>query len=264
MIISYPGNLSVRLYKLLMTRIKAMKITVTDNYKEQSELAASLMCNVIENRKNAVIGLPTGSTPLGMYKELIKSYNEGKISFAHVVTFNLDEYIGLPATDENSYNYYMNHNFFSFMDIDKKNINIPHGNTDDVTGECLRYEENIKAAGGMDIIFLGIGRNGHIGFNEPGEFFEPYTHQVILEKSTIDANSRFFGSVSKVPTSAITMGIKTILSARQIVLLASGKEKAEILKEALKGKITPKIPASILQLHEHIDVIADSEAAVYL
>lgn len=241
-----------------------MEIKVEKNYEAMSELAAKFMLDVIKDKKNAVIGLPTGSTPIGMYKKVVDEYKKNNISFCDIITFNLDEYIGLSKTNYNSYYYFMNTNLFSHIDIKKNNINIPNGMTDDISKECINYENKIALEGPMDILFLGIGHNGHLGFNEPNDFFEPYTYKVELEESTISANSRFFEKIEDVPTSAITMGIKTILSAKKIVLLASGKSKAEIISKAVKEKITPQLPASILQLHDDITIVLDEAAAKYL
>lgn len=238
-----------------------MKIEVVKNYDEISKLAAKYMIDIIKNKEDAVLGLPTGSTPIGMYKILVKEYKKNNISFSNIRTFNLDEYIGLPKTNINSYYNFMDTNLFSHIDIKKENINIPNGMNKDIINECINYENNINRSGSMDILFLGIGQNGHIGFNEPAEFFEPYTHKVKLDENTVVANSRFFERIEDVPTTAITMGIKTILSAKKIVLLATGANKADIITKTVKGKITPHLPASILQLHNDATVIVDEAAA---
>jgi len=196
-----------------------MKVIVKKNYDEVSEIAAQEIVDLVKNKNNAVLGLPTGSTPVGMYKNVVKSYKNGEISFKNITTFNLDEYIGLNKDNDQSYYYFMNNNLFSHIDINRDNINIPNGMADDLENECKRYEEKLKAVGYMDIMYLGIGINGHIGFNEPAEYFEPFTHEVKLEESTIEANSRFFEKVEDVPTSALTMGIKTIFSAKKIINL---------------------------------------------
>ncbi len=238
-----------------------MEVIIKNNYQEMSLLAAKYLLDTVKGKSDAVIGLPTGSTPLGMYSAVVEEYKKNTISFQNVKTFNLDEYIGLSKTDENSYYYFMNTNLFSHIDIKKENIHIPDGMTGNVKQECTNYENKVRQAGSMDILFLGIGKNGHIGFNEPGDFFEPYTHEVKLEQNTINANSRFFESMHDVPTTAITMGIKTILSAKKIVLLAEGESKAEAVAKMVNGKITPQLPASILQLHDNITVIIDKKAA---
>lgn len=238
-----------------------MKVIIKSNYREVSELAAQYLLNTVKSKDDAVIGLPTGGTPLGMYSIVVDELNKNSISFKNVRTFNLDEYIGLEKTNKNSYYYFMNKNLFSHIDIKQENVNIPNGMTNNVKQECINYENKIKSSGHMDILFIGIGKNGHIGFNEPADCFEPCTHEVKLQHNTITANSRFFNRIDDVPKTAITMGIKTILSAKKIILIASGQSKAEAIAKAIKGKIIPQLPASILQLHNDITVIADKEAA---
>lgn len=237
-----------------------MRVIVKKNYDEVSEIAAQEMVNLIKNKSNAVLGLPTGSTPIGMYNNVVKAYKNGEISFENITTFNLDEYIGLNKDNEQSYYYFMNDNLFSRIDINKDNINIPDGMAEDIEKECKRYEEKLNTFGYMDIMYLGIGVNGHIGFNEPGEYFEPFTHKVSLEESTIEANSRFFERIEDVPTSAITMGIKTIFLAKKIILIATGGNKSEAIAKTVNGKIDPHIPASILQLHNDVTIIVDEAA----
>ncbi len=238
-----------------------MKVIVKSNYREVSELAAQYFLNTVKSKSDAVLGLPTGETPLGMYSIVLDEFNKNSISFKNVRTFNLDEYTGLEKTNKNSYYYFMNKNLFAHIDIKHENINIPNGMTNNIKQECTAYENKIKAAGSMDILFIGIGKNGHIGFNEPANYFDPYTHEVKLQPNTITANSRFFDRIEDVPKIAITMGIKTILSAKKIVLIASGVSKSEAIAKTIKGKITPRLPASILQLHNNITVITDKEAA---
>lgn len=238
-----------------------MEVIIKSNYQEISELAAQYLLNTVKSKSDAVLGLPTGETPLGMYNIVVNEYKNNKISFKNVKTFNLDEYKGLEKTNENSYYYFMNQNLFSHIDIIKENTNIPNGIANNVMEECNNYENKIKAAGSMDILFLGIGKNGHIGFNEPADFFEPFTYEVNLDEDTIDANSRFFECMEDVPKTALTMGIKTILSAKKIVLIASGSSKAEAIAKTINGKITPQVPASALQLHNNITIIIDKEAA---
>lgn len=238
-----------------------MKVIIKNNYQEVSKIAAQYLLSTVKNKSDAVIGLPTGGTPLGMYSIAVNEFINNNISFKDVTTFNLDEYIRLDRTNKSSYYYFMNKNLFSYIDIKTENINIPNGMTNNVKQECINYENKIKAAGSMDILFIGIGKNGHIGFNEPADYFEPYTHEVKLHHNTIAANSRFFDHMEDVPKTAITMGIKTIMSAKKIILIASGASKAEAIAKAIKGKITPLLPASILQLHNDITVIADKDAA---
>jgi len=223
--------------------------------------AASLVSSQIILKPDSVLGLATGGTPLGMYKELINLYNKKEIDFKLVKTFNLDEYFGIGKENDQSYYYYMINNFFKFIDLPEKNINMPNGSAKDIAEECSRYEKAIKAAGGIDIQVLGIGTNGHIGFNEPDINFEAQTHLVKLEESTIKANSIYFENIEEVPTSAVSMGIKTIMNSRKIVLLASGLAKADAIYGLVKGKINPNLPASILQLHPDVTLIIDKDAA---
>ncbi|SHE38475.1 glucosamine-6-phosphate deaminase [Caloramator proteoclasticus] len=241
-----------------------MRIIVTENYDELSKKAADIVASQLILKPRSVIGFATGGTPIGMYKEIVKMYREGKFSFKDVVTFNLDEYYGLDRENPQSYYFYMMEHLFKYVDIDKNNINIPDGRAEDIEKECIEYEEKIEKAGGIDLQILGIGKNGHIGFNEPDVKFEAKTHLVRLDEDTIKANSRFFNSIEEVPTKAISMGIKTIMHTRKIVLLASGKEKAEIIEKMVNGPITPDVPASILQLHPDVTLILDREAASQL
>lgn len=238
-----------------------MEVIIKNNYEEVSEQAASYLLKIVKEKSDAILGLPTGSTPIGMYKNVVKQYESNSISFENVKTFNLDEYIGLDKTNNNSYYYFMNENLYSHVNFKKENINIPNGMAKDASQECIDYENKLNAAGTMDIMFLGIGNNGHIGFNEPNDYFEPFTHIVQLDENTIDANSRFFDKLEDVPKTAITMGIKTILSAKKIVLIAVGASKAETIAKTINGKITPQVPASILQLHNNVTIILDNEAA---
>lgn len=238
-----------------------MRIIITKDYEEMSKKAASIVASQMVLKPNSVLGLATGDTPLGMYKELIELYKKDNIDFSKIDTFNLDEYYGLNVENPHSYAYYMREKFFKHINVKKKNTNILDGMTNDIQKECKDYEKRIKEAGGIDLQVLGIGRNGHIGFNEPDLKFEASTHIVHLDTDTINANARFFDDVEDVPTKAISMGIKTIMGAKKIMLLASGKEKAKSIYNTLKGEITPKVPASILQLHPDVIVILDEEAA---
>jgi len=238
-----------------------MRIIKVNSVEEMGKKAASLVSSQIILKPNSVVGLATGSTTLGMYKELINLYNKKEIDFNLVKTFNLDEYFGIEKENHQSYYYYMMNNFFKFIDILEENINIPDGSAKDVVEECLRYERSIKQAGGIDIQVLGIGKNGHIGFNEPDVNFEAQTHLVELEESTIQANSIYFKTIEEVPTTAISMGIKTIMNSRRIVLLANGYSKADAIYGTINGKINPNLPASILQLHPDVTLIIDKEAA---
>ncbi len=240
-----------------------MEVITKNNYQEISQAAAEFLINQVKTKNDSVLGLPTGSTPIGMYQEVIRQY-KNNISFQNVRTFNLDEYVGLDKTNINSYRYFMDENLFSHIDIKEENIHIPNGVANNMDVESVDYEELLKSTGQMDVMYLGIGTNGHIGFNEPEDFFEPYTHIVKLTKDTIEANKRFFDNIEDVPKTAITMGIKTILSAKKIILLATGESKAEAILKTIKGKITPLVPASILQLHDDVTVIIDKDAAKYL
>lgn len=240
-----------------------MEVIIKNNYEEISKLAADYLINTVKAKNDAILGLPTGSTPIGMYQEVINRYKDN-ISFQNVRTFNLDEYVGLDKSNLNSYRYFMDENLFSHIDIKEENIHIPNGVATDIEKECINYENLLKTTGQMDIMYLGIGHNGHIGFNEPDEFFEPYTHIVKLTEDTIEANKRFFDNIESVPQTAITMGIKTIMSAKKIILLASGESKAEAILKTVKGKITPRVPASILQLHNDVTLIIDKDAAKFL
>ena len=241
-----------------------MRIIVTDDYDGMSKKAADIVASQIILKPDSVVGLATGGTPIGFYRELIKIYKEGKFSFSEVKTFNLDEYYDLDKNNEQSYHCYMRENLFRHIDIKLENVNIPEGTAENIEFECESYEKKIKRAGGIDIQVLGIGINGHIGFNEPDIKFEARTHLVNLDEETIEANSRFFNSIEEVPKSAISMGIKTIMHAKKIVLLAAGSEKANVIEKMIKGSITPDLPASILQLHPDVTLILDKEAAMEL
>ncbi|AGK95700.1 glucosamine-6-phosphate deaminase [Clostridium pasteurianum] len=241
-----------------------MKIIKADNYEHMSKMAARTMASQIALKNNSVIGLATGDTPLGMYRELIKIYEDEELDFSNIKTFNLDEYYGLNIDNENSYYFYMMNNFFKHINMRKENINIPNGMTENIEAECFSYDKKIKASGGIDIQVLGIGVNGHIGFNEPNTSFEVGTHLVELEKETIKSNSRFFNSPEEVPTKAISMGIKTIMQSRAIMLLASGEKKAAAIEKAVKGKISTAVPASILQLHNNVTLIVDKAAGEFI
>lgn len=238
-----------------------MRIIVANNYKEMSKKAADIVTSQLILKPDSVLGFATGSTPLGMYRYLVKSFQNGHIDFDKVKTFNLDEYYGLKKEDRQSYYSYMYENLFKHVNLNASQINIPNGMAEDIHKECFEYEKSINKYGGIDLQVLGIGRNGHIGFNEPDIKFEATTHMVILDEQTINDNSRFFSSIADVPKKAISMGIKTIMHTRKIVLLANGIEKAEAVYSAICGKITPRLPASVLQLHPDVIFIIDKEAA---
>lgn len=238
-----------------------MKIIITKNYDEMSSVAADLVEKCINKKPNAILGLATGSTPIGLYKELIKRHNDNKISFKDITSVNLDEYIGLPGDHDQSYRYFMNENLFNHVDIDKTKTFVPNGKAEDLNEEAKNYEKNIDDLGGIDLQILGIGTNGHVGFNEPSSKLELYTHIEDLTESTIHANSRFFDSIDDVPTTAISMGIGSIFKAKEIILLASGENKAKIMQTLKDTLVTPLIPASFLKLHPNVTIIMDEDAA---
>ncbi len=232
-----------------------MKFITVDTYEKLSRQAANIISAQVILKPDSVLGLATGSSPLGTYKQLIEWYEKGDIDFSKVTSVNLDEYVGLDGTDDQSYRYFMNKNFFEHINIDLGNTFVPNGCAVDLAGEGKRYDEHIAELGGIDLQLLGIGLDGHIGFNEPDKYFVKSTHVVDLHESTIKANSRFFANIDEVPKRAITMGMVSIMQAKKILLIASGKEKRDILEKAFYGPITPEIPASILQLHPDITVI---------
>ena len=237
-----------------------MKIIKTKDYADMSRKAANIIAAQVIMKPDCVLGLATGSTPIGTYKELIKAYENGDLDFSLVKTANLDEYRGLEKTNNQSYDYFMKDNLFNHININFENLNIPNGEKPDAEEECARYEAVVKALGGQDLQLLGMGHNGHIGFNEPADEFPKVTHCVDLQESTIQANKRFFEKVEDVPTQAYTMGIGTIMQAKKILVIASGADKAEIVKKAFFGPITPQVPASILQLHPDVTVVVDEAA----
>lgn len=235
-----------------------MKIIKATDYNDMSKRAAKIIAAQIILKPNSVIGLATGSTPIGTYTKLAEWCNKGDVDFSNVTTFNLDEYLGLDPDHNQSYRYYMNNNLFNKINIKLENTHVPNGKATNIDEECLNYDKKISDLGGISLQLLGIGHNGHIGFNEPDECFEKSTHCVDLSEKTIEANSRFFENEDMVPKKAITMGMKSIMQARKIVLIANGEDKKEILKKSLFGPITPKVPASILQLHSDLTVISDN------
>lgn len=232
-----------------------MKIINATNYHDLSRKAANIISAQVILKPNSVLGLATGSTPVGAYKQLVEWYNKGDIDFSAVTSVNLDEYCGLSGDNPQSYRYFMNTNLFNHININKDKTYVPNGLASDYEAECLRYDALIQELGGIDLQLLGIGHNGHIGFNEPDIAFEKTTHIVHLDQSTIEANSRFFKTLEEVPKQAITMGMKSIMHARQVLLVANGPDKEEIMKKALNGPITPDVPASILQLHPNLTVV---------
>lgn len=234
-----------------------MKIIKVKDEIELGIKASELVKEVLKSKTNPVLGLATGSTPETMYEQLVAAYQNGEISFKNVVTFNLDEYVGLDEANEFSYHYYMNEKLFDHVDIDKKNTYIPNGNAEDLEAECAAFESAIQEHGPIDLQILGVGLNGHIGFNEPGTPFTSRTHVATLEESTRKANSRFFTSLDEVPKYALTMGLATIMDAKKIVLLVQGEHKKTILHEIVHGDVTEEVPASVLKLHPDVVVITD-------
>ena len=232
-----------------------MKIITVDTYEKLSRQAANIISAQVILKPDSVLGLATGSSPLGTYKQLIEWYEKGDIDFSQVTSVNLDEYVGLDGTNEQSYRYFMNKNFFEHINIDINNTFVPNGCAVDLAGEGKRYDGHIAELGGIDLQLLGIGLDGHIGFNEPDKYFVKSTHVVDLHESTIKANSRFFANIDEVTKRVITIGMVSIMQAKKILLIASGKEKRDILEKAFYGPITPVIPASIFQLHPDITVI---------
>ena len=241
-----------------------MRVIIAKDSEALSRRAAIILAGQIIHKPESVLGLATGSTPVGTYSQLVSLHREGLVDFNDVITFNLDEYYGLSPEDNRSYAWFMQHHLFDHVNNRPENVHIPNGLAIDIDIECRAYEEKILRAGGIDLQLLGIGLNGHIGFNEPDLKFEARTHLVELDDDTIRANARFFDSAEEVPRQAISMGIKTIMRSRRIVLLASGAEKAKIVYDMIYGIITPELPASVLQLHPDVTVIADAEAASLL
>lgn len=233
------------------------------DYHDMSRKAANIISAQIIMKPDCVLGLATGSSPVGTYKQLIEWYEKGDLDFSKVTSINLDEYKGLSPDSDQSYRYFMNNNLFDHINIDKSRTFVPNGLESDARKACNDYNNIIANSGGIDLQLLGLGHNGHIGFNEPGEAFEKETHCVNLTESTIEANKRFFASEADVPRQAYTMGIKNIMQAKKILVIVSGESKAAILKEVLYGPITPAVPASILQLHNDVTIVAD-EAALSL
>ena len=238
-----------------------MKVIVTENYEQMSAKAAQIMADEINMRPDGVFGFATGRTPMCMYQELVCMKQAGEVSFAKITAFNLDEYYPIAKANPQSYDYYMKQNLFNHVDIDPARIHIPNGECEDPLAECEAYEAKIAAAGGIDLQLIGIGLNGHIGFNEPSDFFTRSTNFIELTESTIQANRPFFASAKDVPRHALTMGIRTIMSARKILMIVNGENKADILDRVLFGDITPQVPATVLQLHRNVTVVMDKHAS---
>ena len=238
-----------------------MNLRVVNSYEELSKVAASELSKVIKEKPNAILGLATGGSPIGMYKELIKMYEKKELDFSKVTTVNLDEYIGLNPEHSQSYRYFMNDNLFNHININIANTFVPNGLAKDLEVECKEYDKRIIELGGIDIQLLGVGDNGHIASNEPDEQLSAGTHVISLTENTIEANARFFDNINDVPRKAITMGVGGIMKAKKIILIASGASKAEAIKGLFSGKITTENPASMLQMHRDVTVIVDKEAA---
>jgi len=236
-----------------------MQIKPVNSYDEMSKLAAKMVAKQIKDKPNTVLGLATGSTPIGMYRELIRMHKEGELDLSKVITFNLDEYLGLSPDHPQSYHYYMYENFFNHVNIEEKNIHIPKGDTKDPVQECLNYEREIEKVGGIDLQVLGIGVNGHVGFNEPNINLEARTHVIQLSDDTIKANSRFFRNLDEVPKEAITMGMATIMKSKRIILMAWGLEKKKPILKVISGHIATEVPASLLQVHNGVILIVNKK-----
>lgn len=237
-----------------------MKIYAAKDYNDLSRKAANIISAQVIMKPDGVLGLATGSTPVGAYRQLVEWCEKGDLDFSRIRSVNLDEYKGLSGEHDQSYRYFMNHNLFDHVNIDKANTNVPNGLAEDAQAECSRYDHVIRELGGIDLQLLGIGGNGHIGFNEPCDVFEKGTHVVTLTEETRQSNARFFASIDEVPTHALTMGIGSIMSAKKILLLASGAGKAKAVYDSCFGPVTPNVPASVLQLHSDVIVIADEDA----
>ena len=237
-----------------------MEIIVAKDYQDMSEAAADIIAELVAEKPGCVLGLATGSTPEGLYAELVKRYNEEGLDFSRIATFNLDEYRGLPATHEQSYRYFMQKHLFDHVNVRPENTHVPNGANPDAEAACDAYEAEIALSGGVDLQLLGLGHNGHIGFNEPADEFTKETNCVDLTESTINANSRLFNSADEVPRQAYTMGIGTIMAAKQILLVVSGEDKAQIVRDAFFGPVTPQCPASILQFHPNAIAVVDEAA----
>lgn len=232
-----------------------MNFIKVETYDELSTKAAAIICGQVAMKPDCVLGLATGSSPLGTYAKIAEKYEKGEVDFSKVSSINLDEYVGLDGNNDQSYRYFMNTNLFSKINIDLAKTNVPNGCAADLEKECEAYDNLIKQSGGIDLQLLGIGLDGHIGFNEPDAYFEKATHVVELDPSTIEANARFFASEADVPRKAVTMGMGGIMSAKKVLLIANGKNKKEIVEKSFFGPITPEVPASILQLHPDLTVI---------
>lgn len=238
-----------------------MRIIIEENYEDMSRTAASIVKDYVSNHPACVLGCATGTTPIGMYQGLVEAHREGKLDFSETRFFNLDEYCGLDPSNDQSYTYFMKEHLFDHINVRPEHIHLPDGMAGDIEAACRRYDAEIERSGGIDLQVVGIGINGHIGFNEPGDCFYPDTHKIALHESTIRANARFFSSIEDVPTEAITMGIRPILQSKMLLFLANGESKIDAVYGALRGPISPRLPASILQLHPNVVAVIDRSAA---
>jgi len=241
-----------------------MKVIITKNYEAMSDVAAKIIADKVNSKPNCVLGLATGSTPVGMYKKLVEHNKNNEVDFSKVTSFNLDEYKDLRGDHNQSYRYFMDNNLFNHINIDKANTFIPNGKAEDIEAECRSYDSKLAEYGGIDLQVLGIGNNGHIGFNEPSDTLSVCTHVTELTKNTIEANSRFFTSIEEVPTEAVTMGLGGIMRSKAVLLLASGSQKAELISKLVNSKINTRIPASLLQIHSNVIVVVDEDAGALI
>ncbi|MCB9849480.1 MAG: glucosamine-6-phosphate deaminase [Phycisphaerales bacterium] len=237
-----------------------MEIIITKSYEEMSQLAAQMISRQLLKKPSSVLGLATGSTPVGTYKQLVRLHKEEGLDFSKVTTFNLDEYLDLAPSHDQSYRYFMDQNLFNHINVDARRVHVPYGHAENVEQFCEWYEAEMRRAGGIDLQILGIGGDGHIAFNEPGSSLGSRTRLKTLTKQTIEDNARFFKHEDEVPRFAITMGVGTIMEAKEIILLANGAKKADIIAEAIEGPITAQVSASVLQMHPHVTVLLDAEA----
>ena len=241
-----------------------MDVKIFNNSTEIANAAAEIIINKVNSKKDAILGLATGASPVATYNKIIEEYKNGNVTFKDVKTFNLDEYCSIPASDRNSYYTFMHENLFNHIDIKEENVHVPDGNPKNAEEYCASYDASIIAAGGIDIQVLGIGRNAHIGFNEPADEFTAGTYKVKLTDSTIEANKIYFESENDVPREAITMGVQSITNAKEIILIAEGKAKAQAIHDMIKGEVSPSCPASILQKHNNVHIFIDKDAASLL
>ena len=249
---------------MIMKISNNITVSVEDSYEDMGVRAADVFAAALKQAPTGIFGFATGGTPLSMYAELIRRYEAGELDFSGITTYNLDEYYPILKSNDQSYDYFMRENLFNHINVAPVRINLPNGEAPDPEAECARYEAEICASDGLEMQLLGIGENGHIAFNEPADCFSAATNYTPLTESTITANARFFASADEVPKHALTMGIKTIMMAKKILMIATGSKKAAILRDALLGDITPRVPASALQLHRDVTVVLDREAAALL